>query len=589
MILKALYDYYQRSKDLAPEGFEPKEIPFLIRIDKDGNFQELEDMRMDKKQCKSFQVVKNNGRTSAPMPNILWDNVEYVLNFTENHLLPQQQLTNKEEAKRLKAIGKSNVKNQLFIDKVLELASHYPQNEAFRAVALFYKKKQLDMIRADRLWKEIEKKPTVNLSFRLEGEDEIVAEDDDLADYITSSSKNDTGPSEDYPVCLITGEKAEPVATTTATMIPGSQATAKLVAFQVKSGYDSFGNLQGLNAPISKKAEAAYTTALNRLLAKDSPNKFMIGNRTFVFWASNSDEAAKAVEAGMTSLFSHIKEEDNPNKRIEEVKEVFKAIYSGVLRTNPDDRFYILGLAPNSARIAVVYWNETTLKDFSKNIWQHFEDINIADTRKEQRPYYGLHQMLRSVAFQSKNENIPPNLPEATVKSIFQGTPYPDTLFHACLQRIRATQEIGITRAAILKAYNNRKYKNLKLKVMLDKENTSPGYLCGRLFATLEYLQEKSSGINTILEKYMNAASGTPATVFPTLLNLSIHHVEKLKREGQYSKDYFERKKREIIDKIPADGFPTHLDLREQGRFMVGYYHQRQYYYTSRKITTDKE
>lgn len=584
MILKALYDYYQRSKDLAPEGFEQKEIPFLICIDEEGNFLELEDMRMDKKRCKSFQVVKNNGRTSAPMANVLWDNVEYVLNFTVNHLPPTKELTDKEEEKCRNAIEKSKVKNRMFIDKVQELVIRYPQNVVFRAVAFFYEKEQLEKIKEDRLWKEIEKKLTVNLSFRLQGEDEIIAEHDDLVDFAASSDNTDASP-QNYPVCLITGEKAEPALISTATMIPGSQATAKLVAFQVKSGYDSFGNSQGLNAPISKKAEAAYTTALNRLLAKDSSNKFLIGNRTFVFWASNSSEAAKAVEESTMDLFGYMKDEDDPNKRVEEVKKVFKAVYSGELRTNPDDRFYILGLAPNSARIAVVYWNEATLKDFSKNIWQHFEDMNIVDTRKEQRPYYGLHQMLRSVVLQGKSDNIPPNMPETVVKSILQGTPYPDTLFQACMQRIRATQEVGITRAAILKAYNNRKYNNLKFEVMLDKENTNPGYLCGRLFATLEYLQEKSNGINTILERYMNAASSTPAAVFPTLLNLSIHHVEKLKKEGSYSKIFFEKEKGEIISKIPAIGFPTHLNLQEQGSFMVGYYHQRQYYYTAR----DKE
>ena len=39
MILKALYDYYNRSGDLAPAGFEEKEIPFVIVIDDAGNFQ----------------------------------------------------------------------------------------------------------------------------------------------------------------------------------------------------------------------------------------------------------------------------------------------------------------------------------------------------------------------------------------------------------------------------------------------------------------------------------------------------------------------------------------------------------------------
>lgn len=589
MILKALYDYYERRKDLAPDGFEMKEIPFIIRIGKDGKFQGLEDMRFEKKKCKSFLVVKSNGRTSAPMANVLWDNVEYVLNYTENHIPPQKELTPKEENKRLAAIEKSAVKNQLFIDKVNELSARYPDNIAFKAVANFYAISQFELIKQDRLWCEIEKKPTVNLSFRLEDSSELIAQNEDLLDYVNASQGNKESSEKDFPVCLITGERAEPVLTSTATMIPGSQATAKLVSFQVNSGYDSYGNSKGLNAPISKKAESAYTTALNNLLRKDSPNKFLIGDRTFLFWASSLSEGAMTMEECVGSLFGYIKseKEDDPNRRIEEVRKTFKSISSGYLHTNLDDRFYFLGLAPNSARIAVVYWQECCLKEFAESILKHFDDMEIVDTRREQTPYYGLHQILRGIALQGKSENIPPNLPEAVMKSILQGVPYPDTLFQACIRRIRATREIGITRAAILKGYINRKletinYNNEKsITMAVDKENTNPGYLCGRLFATLVYLQETvNNQIDTIREKYMSAASSTPATVFPTLLNLSIHHAEKLEKGLQ---NFFEREKAEIIDKISSEGFPSHLNLQEQGCFMVGYYHQRQYYYTPKE------
>ena len=108
---------------------------------------------------------------------------------------------------------------------------------------------------------------------------------------------------------------------------------------------------------------------------------------------------------------------------------------------------------------------------------------------------------------------------------------------------------------------------------MLDKENKNQGYLCGRLFAVLDKIQEDANNQHSIRERYMNSASATPATVFATFLNLSSHHSENL-NEGR--KIFFEKLKQEIIDKLPADGFPTHLDLQDQGRFFVGYYHQRQ-------------
>ena len=174
------------------------------------------------------------------------------------------------------------------------------------------------------------------------------------------------------------------------------------------------------------------------------------------------------------------------------------------------------------------------------------------------------------------------------MKSILQGLPYPSALYQACIRRIRAEQDKDIyaARASILKGYLNRiiDNNNIKLKSMLDKNNQNIGYLCGRLFATLVKIQEDANGINTIQERYMNAASSTPASVFATILNLSIHHSEKL-NEGK--KVYYEKLKQEILEKMSADAFPAHLDLNDQGRFFVGYYHQRQEFFTSKSETID--
>ena len=386
--------------------------------------------------------------------------------------------------------------------------------------------------------------------------------------------------------CLVTGKKANPVEVTTATMIPGSQATAKLVAFQVNSGYDSYGKSKGLNAPISEEAEFAYTTALNAMLSKDSRNKFMIGTRTFLFWASSDSDASKKTEESLFSLLGKSEiNEDDPNRRIKLVHDTFMSVYNGKLHANKDDKFFILGLAPNSARIAVVYWSEVPLREFAGLISRHFDDMEIIDTRKDKKPYVGLHSMLGSVTLGGKSSDATPNLPDAVVKSIFQGLPYPISLFQACLRRIRAEQSVTIVRAAIIKAYLNRKSNNndKKISIMLDKENQNQGYLCGRLFAVLDKIQEDANGIHSIRERYMNSASATPAMVFSTILNLSSHHMEKLNNGKQV---YYEKLKQEIVSKLDADGFPAHLSLQDQGRFFVGYYHQRQDFFTSKE---DKE
>jgi CRISPR-associated protein Csd1 len=431
----------------------------------------------------------------------------------------------------------------------------------------------------DPLWPEISKnlnKKYSTFSFLIDGETSIVAEKDEILDLL---GYDDVFGKEQ--LCLVSGQRGCSVETTTATMIPGSQATAKLVAFQVNSGYDSYGKEKGGNAPISEKAEFAYTTALNFMLRSDSQNKFMIGNRTFLFWASKNDEAGKQAEESIFNMFGFSEQEDDPNKNIEQVRKTFNAIYSGSLRTSLDDKFYILGLAPNSARIAVTYWSELPLKEFASLILRHFDDMEIVDTRKEKRPYMGLRSILAAVTLGGKSSDVTPNLPEAVAKSIFQGLPYPYTLFAGCIRRIRAEQSLNITRAAIIKAYLNRQQNDNQQKTekMLDDKNTNQGYLCGRLFAVLDKIQDEANNQHTIRERYMNSASSTPAAVFATILNLSYHHSEKL-NEGR--KVWFEKIKQEIVDKISPDGFPAHLDLQDQGRFFVGYYQQTQWFYTKK-------
>ena len=565
MILKALYDYYNRCDNLPVKGMEEKEIGFLIVLSPDGHFLRFEDCRTGKDHARIYLVKKHVGRSSAAVANYLYDNSAYVLGYSE----------------------KSNGKEQLYFDtfkaKVESIADVYPDNKDITAIRSFYKNSResiLGLVSQDVLWEDIKKnlsKKYSTFSFRIEGDLKIVAEKKEILqlEYCEDESRADS-------LCLISGKYGPSVDTTTATMIPGSQATAKLVAFQVNSGYDSYGKTKCGNAPISEEAEFAYTTALNSLLQKGSRNKFMLGTRTFVFWASNNNEASMETEESLFELLGFSEEaNDDPNANLMKVRKVFEAIYSGIMKTDLDDKFYILGLAPNSARIAVVYWSETTLKDFAEKILRHFSDMEIHDTRKDKKPYMGIREIISSVTLGGKMSDATPNLPESVVKSIFQGLPYPQTLYSACIRRIRAEQKLTITRAAIIKAYLNRQSNNnKKIDIMLDKDNNNQGYLCGRLFAVLDKIQEDAYNISSIRERYMNAASATPSAVFATILNLSVHHSEKLD-EGR--RIYFEKLKQEIIEKMSADGFPTHLDLQDQGRFFVGYYHQRQDFFANKK------
>lgn len=560
MILKALYDYYNRCDNLPAKGMEEKEIGFLIVLSPDGHFLRFEDCRTGKDHARIYLVKKHVGRSSAAVANYLYDNSAYVLGYSE----------------------KSNGKEQLYFDtfkaKVESIADAFPDNKDITAISSFYKNSResiLGLVSQDVLWEDIKKnlsKKYSTFSFRIEGDMRIVAEKKEILQLEACEDE----PRADS-LCLVSGKHGPSVDTTTATMIPGSQATAKLVAFQVNSGYDSYGKTKCKNAPISEEAEFAYTTALNSMLQKGSRNKFMLGTRTFVFWASNNNEASMETEESLFDLLGFSEEaNDDPNANLWKVRKVFESIYSGLLKTGLDDKFYILGLAPNSARIAVVYWSETTLKDFAEKILCHFDDMEIHDTRKDKKPYMGIREIISSVTLGGKMSDATPNLPEAVVKSIFQGLPYPQTLYSACLRRIRAEQKLTITRAAIIKAYLNRQSNNnKKIDIMLDKDNNNQGYLCGRLFAVLDNLQFAANGQDSIRSSYMNAASTTPSTVFSTILKLSNNHYGKLAKDKKGLANFFDNQKKEIMAMLQE--FPDTLELNDQGRFFLGYYHQKHY------------
>ena len=558
MILKALYDYYKRCDNLPAKGMEEKEIGFLIVLSPKGEFLRFEDCRTGKDHARIYLVKKHVGRSSAAVANYLYDNSAYVLGYSD----------------------KSNGKEQLYFDtfktQIEDIAEVFPDSNEILAVKAFYDNSREEIIQTvsqDPLWEDIKKnlsKKYSTFSFRIEGDLRIVAEKKEILQLEEKDSSDAT-------FCLVSGEYGVPVDTTTATMIPGSQATAKLVAFQVNSGYDSYGKSKCGNAPISEEAEFAYTTALNSMLQKGSRNKFMLGTRTFVFWASNNNEASIETEESLFDLLGFSEEaNDDPNANLMKVRKVFESIYSGMLKTGLDDKFYILGLAPNSARIAVVYWSETTLKDFAEKILRHFSDMEIHDTRKDRKPYMGIREIISSVTLGGKMSDATPNLPEAVVKSIFQGLPYPQTLYSACIRRIRAEQKLTITRAAIIKAYLNRQSNNnKKIDIMLDKDNNNQGYLCGRLFAVLENLQFAANGQDSIRSSYMNAASTTPSTVFSTILKLSNNHYGKLAKDKKGLANFFDNQKKEIMAMLQE--FPDTLELNDQGRFFLGYYHQKNY------------
>lgn len=289
MILQALYEYYQRKADdpesnIAPRGFERKEILFIIVIDEEGNFINLEDTRSGEgrqKRAKTFIVLKTRSRTgskASETANVFWDHWGYVLGQPKDETQKAS-----EDAKK---------QNITFIAQIKRLSEKYPGNNQFSAVREFYENEEnIQMLLEHENWKECYKIPGCNLSFRIAGEVNIVAEHDNLRNEveITNVSGDEERTHAGEGICLITGEKQPIAILHSATSISGGKSGGKLVGFQRNSGYDSYYKEQGLNAPVSKKAEDAYTTALNVLLGKDSKNKFKIADTSVVFWSQRQN------------------------------------------------------------------------------------------------------------------------------------------------------------------------------------------------------------------------------------------------------------------------------------------------------------
>lgn len=577
MILQALYDYYRRKaadpeSNIAPKGMEWKEIPFVIVLDKDGNFQYLKDTSegMGKeKRALRYLVLKSKGRCGSlswQTANCFWDHFGYVLAQPRNV---------KKEQEMEKAAADAARQNSSFVAEVKRISQMFPENKEFRAVSLFYENPDnMIRIKNDELWGDLTGKDGTNVSFEIAGSDNIVAEHNDLS-LLLSRDNNANGEAVKSAVCLVTGERAPIAVLHTATSLPGGKSGGKIVGFQRGAGYDSYYKEQGANAPVSLDAEDAYTTALNVLLGKDSKNKYRLSDTTVLFWAQKHVD----FEDYFPYFFS-APPKDDPDRAIEAVRNVMGSVYSGALADGESTPFYILGLAPNAARISIRFWHAGTVGEFASNIRQHFDDLQIVRTRSEEQEFFPLFNLLTQISFDYKLDNLPPNLMGDMMQSIIGNHPYPATLQIHCLNRINADRSISRIRAAILKAYLNRRlrltnYSQQKhITMSLDLENINQGYLCGRLFAVLERIQGAAMpGVNaSIKDRYYTAASTHPVTVFPQLLSLTNNHLGKI--DGGL-RVYFENKLMEIIDNIHSEGLPRQLTLDDQSRFAIGYYHQR--------------
>lgn len=579
-LLPALIAYYHRLEAdpnavVADFGFSVEKIHAQVILEPDGSLFAFEDVREQVQRGKktttvprSLLVPDGGGRAGTGMkPFFCWDNTGYALG--------RDTKGNAARAAEMFAA---------FRDLHLSFREELVDDEGFIALCRFLE--SWDSARAESLpnWEEL---GGFNVVFRLRGRPAYVHQSEKVkAAWLRRSARDaEAGPRVVGP-SLVSGKRDEIARLHPAISgVVGANTTgAAIVSFNLNA-FESYGKSQSYNAPVGVRDAFRYSTALNRLLADDS-RRVRIGDATVVFWTDR--ESGADAESAFAALFGDgfkvVEEAEHKAtvKRVEAFLQAARQGRLGELIADPKAPFYVLGLSPNASRLNVRYWLVGTVRQFAERLATHVEQLEMIGARSDD-PLF-IRRLLLETAREPKD--IPPQLAGEFARSVLRGLQYPQAMFGAVVRRIRSDTQINHPRAAILKAFLIRNFE-MEVPVALDKDHPGEAYQLGRLFAALEKTQEDASGgkLNaTVKDRFFGSAATMPASVFPRLLQLHHHHMRNLVHEGHR----VARGKLlgEIMGHIGS--FPRHLSLERQGLFYIGYYHQRQDFFTP-KAESDKD
>lgn len=619
MILQALDDYYRRrradpdpARRLAAYGLEYKEIGFVLELGADGSLKAVTDLRRQvgsRKLGTPLLVPSAVKKTSGIRANLLWDNAEYVLALPEPKKLEAARAKGGEGGYRARLAEMQ----QAFVARIEALPAAARDDAGVAAVLAFLRADPGAQVaaggKADELasgnaaitFRLIDDAGTL-VSQRPAVEAHVVPADDDGSDDPPAEESNGADAAE--AMCLVSGE-VEPVARLHNAIkgVWGAQTSGgNIVSFNLDA-FNSFGKTQGVNAPVGRRAAFAYTTALNALLGRDSRQRMQVGDASTVFWAQRTDP----IEDELALLLGAAT--DDADAHVQQVRALYDSVRSGAFDgARGDNRFYVLGLAPNAARIAVRFWHAAPLRELAERIRQWFDDLAIARAPHDpQHPT--LFALLVATAVQGKADNVSSRLAGDLMHSLLEGLPLPDTALQALVQRCRADQakksdtgkpiaNVGYARAALMKACINRlvragRLEGREITVDLDEGSPDAAYQLGRLFAAYERIQSDAAGreLNrSIRDAYFGSAMSNPASAFPRVVALNQAHMRDLRRSAPGLHVLRDRLLGEIWGQLPPGyRFPATQPLAERARFALGYYHQRQAFFAKAGTDTDTE
>lgn len=582
MILTALNNYYDRlstqgAEGLPPYGYSNENISYCLEIDGEGNLLDVTSLldTSGKKPRPSVRLVPKPPKRSVNIaPCFLWDKSGYVLGLTAS------------EAE--KDLARAAQTHEAFKDYHQQWLAG-TQDEGMRALLLFLDRWDPgNEVSVQRVAGVLD----TNVVFRLDGERQFLHE---RAEAQRIRARQLTVTDDELQPCLVTGEPG--VITELHPSIKGvngaQSSGASLVSFN-QNAFESYGKKQGLNAPVSDKAAFAYGTVLNYLLRRDESNRqrLQVGDTTVVFWAESgsSDEAASAEMFVGFCLAPKSESEEDSTEAMTLRKDLIQLVKGRPVEAldtplNPATRIFIMGLAPNAARLSIRFWHVDSLDVYARCLSDHYQDLSLEPLPWKQPP--AVWRLLSETVphregARPKLDDVSPHLAGELMRAILTGGRYPHMLLSNAIMRMRADGDLSSLRVALCKAVLARDIRlrsqpDKEIPVSLDTANENPGYLLGRLFSALESAQRAALGpsVNaTIKDRFYGAASATPAAIFPMLLRNAQNHFGKIRKTKRGLAISIETQIGEIIEKLDSD-FPKTLGLENQGRFAVGYYHQR--------------
>ena len=609
MLVQALVDYARTylGQELANMAFETKPVPYLVEVFEDGDFagvrERMREIPPKGKKGKPTRIPEKMLRPKSPVPRnspsvsyplLACDAVQYVLGSQPGAWT--QPGKEKNHARRHAAFV-------AFLAKAAEAT----QDPALRACAAFYGGPD-QVAEARRRLGEL--RPTDGAVVALAVVPRDPAAEDPggpvhlrpaavdywRAHYDAKYSERIVKGRES--MCLLHGGVGPVMATHDNAMGLGKKLGAQpsgvsLMSFD-KAAFRSYGWQKNANSPVCPECAAAYVLALNDLLRTDAHRRGAsadrrvrtrhdVGGAAFLYWTK-------------------VPSDDDPYALFESPQaETVAALLDAPWRKRPTlpdvdaNDFYMAAVAGNGGRLLVRFWFQDLLTNVKENLRDWFRGLRIGDVFHGGRPadppgLWRLHEVISTPAKKgperAKTEARTPKRIVELVRRAFQGLPLSRCALSAALCRLRVAKgddrlnpaRIGLIRLSVNDIEDTEKRGAPKMEEKLQDGLDSPAYVCGRLLAVYDGLQHAAQGkVNvTVADRYFGMASTFPALAFYKLERLGRAHLKKLRRDNPGAAHRIRQEITHLVSHLRASSaFPGQLSLEDQGRFAIGFHHQK--------------